>query len=202
MVETIASILTNDPSELRELIQKAEGKIKRVQIDIVDGKFAGNKTIDPAILGGIETDLLLDFHLMTVNPTDWIERCVRGGADRIIGQIERMDDQMGFVEKLQEAGVSVGLAVDLKTPIGGIESSIISDLDVILLMSVPAGFGGQVFDRSVFEKIKELNKIRSENSGKFRICIDGGVTEDLIGELAALGVDEVIMGRRWFEKYG
>jgi pentose-5-phosphate-3-epimerase len=88
MVEIVPAILTNDPSELRRLVALCEGVVDRVSIDIIDGKFAANKTIDPSALSEIETSLKIDFQLMVEEPVNWVERCVRGGADRIIGHVE------------------------------------------------------------------------------------------------------------------
>jgi ribulose-phosphate 3-epimerase len=198
-MEIIPSILTNDLREVEEKITRAEGVVKRIQIDVIDGQFAPNKTFDPSLLEDFETDLNIDFHLITKEPKLWVEKAVRAQAERIIGQIEHMTDQVEFVGKVQELGLLVGLAVDLDTPVSGLDPAILADLDVVLLMSVPAGFGGQEFDPRVHGKIKELVKIREKDKSPFRICIDGGVTEEIMADLVEEGVDEVIVGRRLFE---
>jgi len=107
-VEIIPAILTSDPQELKQLINEAEGVVEGVQIDILDGQFAKNKTIDPSIFQTIETNLYLDFHLMTKEPVDWIEKSTRVSAKRIIGQVEMMENQMEFIEKVIETGTLVG----------------------------------------------------------------------------------------------
>lgn len=199
MVEVIPTILTTDIREAEEKIALAEGLVRRVQIDVLDGVFAPNKTIDPVFLERIETELELDFHLMTKEPIDWVEKALRGGAGRIIGQIEKMESQLDFVGKVQEAGPSVGLAVDLETRLSELEPAVITSLDVILLMSVPAGFGGQEFDSRVIAKIKELDEIRTKDASAFRICVDGGINEGNISKVVKAGADEVAIGRRIFE---
>ena len=199
MVEIIPAILTNDIREIEEKLTRAEGVVKRVQIDIVDGVFAANRTIDPSFLGNIETDLSLDFHLMTKEPADWVERAVRGGADRIIGQIEKMTDQVAFIGKVAEVGLSVGLAIDLGTPVSALDPTIITNLDVVLVMAVKAGFGGQKFDERALNKIKQLDELRIRDDTPFRICVDGGETEDVIDETRFAGADEVVIGSRIFE---
>ena len=201
MVEIIPSILTNNANDILKLLIIAEKKVSRIQIDIDDGSFLGNKTIDPILFEKIETDLFLDFHLMVDNPISWITRCVNANADRIIGQIEKMSGQPQFVEKVLRAGRKVGLAIDLDTPIDKIEDFLLINLDVVLLMSVNAGLGGQKFSENVFAKIEKLDNLRKEKSAKFRICIDGGVTSDRIKKLEELGVDEVVEGRSWFKNY-
>lgn len=199
MVEIIPSILTNDIREIEEKLGWAERLVKRVQIDIVDGQFAANRTLDPAFLEGIDTNLDLDFHLMTKEPIDWVERAFRGGAERIIGQIEQMTDQVEFIGKIVELGLSIGLAVDIDTDISVLEPSILNNLDVVLLMSVKAGFGGQKFDKRVIDKIKKLDEIRVRDDTPFKICVDGGITEGNIKEVVSAGADEVAVGIRIFD---
>ena len=199
MLEIIPAILTADVREVEDKLKMVERASERVQIDIVDGVFANNKTIDPSALEFIETDLKLDFHLMTKEPIDWVERCVRGMADRIIGQIERMSDQIAFVGKVQEVGLSVGLAVDLETPISALDPTILTSLDVVLLMAVQAGFGGQKFDPKVLDKIRELDEIRVRDDTPFKICVDGGETLDTVDETHFEGADEIVIGKRIFD---
>ncbi len=204
-VEIIPAILTNDLGEFSSLIRQVEETIavndtpvKRIQIDVLDGIFVDNKTIDPGVLTITETDLSLDFHLMVKDPAGWVERCANAGADRIIGQIEMMESQIDFVKKVQETGLYVGLAVDLDTPVSKLDPVILNNLDVVLLMAVKAGWGGQQFDGKVIEKIKELDEVRSRDRTPFRICVDGGETETTIDETHFAGADEVVIGRRLF----
>ncbi len=199
VIDIIPAILTNDPIEVREKLLKLEGLIPRVQIDIIDGLFADNKTIEPSIVENIETELLIDYHLMVKEPFDWIERCIRGQADRIIGQIELMRDQVEFVEKVTEAGLKVGLAIDVDTPVASIDKTIITDIDVVLVMSVPAGFGGQEFDTQVLKKIEELDHIRAKDASPFYICDDGGISLENVDDVHVEGVDEVAIGKRLFD---
>src|SRR3972149_3713432 len=102
MVLVVPAILTSDPGELTKFLALVEGVVKRVQVDIIDGDFVENKTIDPEVFEHVDTELLVDFHLMVKEPKNWVERCARAGADRIIGQIEMMSSQEEFVGKVQE----------------------------------------------------------------------------------------------------
>ncbi len=196
MVELIPSILTPDPSEAKHLLSKVEGFFDRVQIDIVDGQFAPTRTIDPSALEGSETLAKLDFHLMTKEPTDWAERVLRAGADRVIGQIEMMSSQVDFVGKVSEVGLSVGLAIDLATAVERLDETILTNLDVVLVMSVKAGAGGQEFDPRAIEKIKKLVSLRKSDTTPFRICVDGGITPENAGRLVHAGADEISVGER------
>jgi len=199
MVEVIPSILTNDIGEVKDKIARAEGVCKRVQIDFVDGVFNNNKTVDPSALETIENDLDLDFHLMTKEPIDWVERSLHGGAGRVIGQVELMTDQLAFIGKVQEVGCRIGLAIDLDTPVASLDQSILTNLDVVLVMAVKAGFGGQKFDERAITKIIELNSIRERDATPFKICVDGGILPEKAKKLISLGVDEIVVGKRLFD---
>jgi len=82
-IQIIPSLLTDSPSELRKLVTQSEGEVNRVHVDILDGVYAENKTVDPSAMQNIETKLLVDFHLMVDEPVNWVEKCLRAGADRI-----------------------------------------------------------------------------------------------------------------------
>lgn len=199
MLEIIPTIFSNDIREVEEKILRLEGLVKNVQIDIVDGQYVNNKTIVPSALENIDTNLGLDFHLMTKEPVDWVERAVRGGADRIIGKIEKMGNQIDFVGNVGDVGCDVGLALDISSLVSGLDSQALAGANVILVMGYPAGFEGQVFDTKAFEKIKKLSEIRQKEDLSFKILVDGGVNEINIKEIVKLGADEVAIGRRLFE---
>jgi ribulose-phosphate 3-epimerase len=198
MVEVIPAILTNDVREVDTKLQELETLVPRVQIDIIDGAFAANKSIDPSAVEYIETGLLFDFHLMTKEPIDWVERCVRGGGDRIIGQIEKMSDQLEFIGKVQETGLEVGLALDIDTPVSDLNEEALVSIDTVLIMGYPAGVGGQPFNPKALEKVKELVEVRQEKNLNFKICLDGGVNLDNIGKIVEAGTDEVAVGKSLF----
>jgi ribulose-phosphate 3-epimerase len=199
MLEIIPSILTNDPKELKTMIKRCEDVVNRIHIDIIDTKFANNKTIDPSALEEIETNLKLDYHLMVKEPINWVERCVRGEADRIIAQIEMMSDQTAFVGKVQEVGAKIGLGIDLGTPVSKLDPVILTNLDIVLVMSVKAGFGGQPFDKRAIDKIKKLDEIRVRDDTPYQICDDGGITFEFIDDVHYTGAEEVAIGRRLFK---
>lgn len=198
-MKVIPAILTDDINELKTLEKKAEGVVDRIQIDVIDNKFANNKTIDPGVLKGIETKLNLDFHLMVKDPVEWIEHCNFSPNNRIIGQIEYMANQSEFVEKVRLNSTLAGLAIDLSTEVEKIDQDVLFKVDVLLVMSVPAGFGGQEFDLNVWDKIEKITKIRRELNMKFKILVDGGVTKELVNQMKEVGVDEIAVGRRIFE---
>lgn len=198
-MKIIPSILTHDPNEARELLGRCEGVVDGVSIDIIDGKFADNKTISPDMFFDVETNLKLEYQLMVIEPVNWIEKCICGQADRIIGHIEHMTSQKDFVGKVQKSGREVGLALDLTTPISRLDTAILQDVNVVLLMSVPAGFGGQKFHIEVLDKVRELNEIRARDKTPFLIQDDGGIVFEYIDDIRREAVDEVSVGRRLFD---
>jgi ribulose-phosphate 3-epimerase len=198
-MDIIPGILTDNPQELKDLIEQADGVVERVHVDIIDGVFADNKTIDPSVLNDIDYQILLDFHLMVNEPVNWVEKCARAGADRIIGQVEMMTSISKFIEEVAEAGLYPGLALDINTPVSVVEKRLLNDLSVVLVMSVPAGFGGQKFHNEALGKIEELNKIRESDKTPFRICDDGGITLEYIDDVRREGADEAVIGQRIFQ---
>ncbi len=200
MVEIIPAILTNDVQEVGKLISIARGVVERVQIDIIDGEFADNKTVLPEDMKDVDLgELKLDFHLMVKEPVEWVERCANFGDDRVIGQVEMMKNQKEFTDKVRQHQLVAGLALDVDTPIEKLENKLLDNLGVVLLMSVKAGFGGQKFDIKVLEKIRELKDLRYRSGTNFSICDDGGITLQLIDDAHYVGADEVSMGRRLFK---
>lgn len=199
MVKIIPAILTNSPEEARDLISKSEGLVDRVQLDIIDGEYANNKTISPEAMESVDTNLLFDYHLMVKEPVNWIEKCVRGQADRVIGQIEMMNDQKEFIEKATSLGLKVGLGIDIDTPATSIDESLLSDIDVLLIMSVKAGFAGQQFELRVWDKIKEVIIMKQKHDSRFSVCVDGGITKELYNDMGKTHVNEVAVGKRIFE---
>jgi len=197
-IEIIPSILTNDPGTLRDYLERAEDVVGRVHIDIIDGVYADNKTIDPSLLNEIDTAFIIDFHLMVDEPIKWLEKCARAGADRVMAQIEMMSSQMEFLKKTTELNLSPGLSIDMDSEVGEVSEELLSSLDVILVMSVPAGFGGQRFNEEALEKIHLLHEMRKENDYTYNICDDGGVTLNYIDDVRKEGANEVVIGNRLF----
>lgn len=171
MVTVIPAILEKDISSFLEKAEKVKDFAKRVQVDIIDGKFAPTETVIPEALKNIDLPLELEAHLMVEEPREWVERCVEAGITAVYGQVENMSDKVAFVADAQFAGLKAGLAYALETPLTGIED-FISNLDAVLLMSSKLGTQGKEdFDESVLEKIKQIRKIDKN----IKIIVDGGI---------------------------
>lgn len=198
-MKVIPSILTSSEKELFEIIRRCYGVVERVSVDIIDGKFKDNRTINPVSLSGMEDYPKIDYHLMVDEPLGWIEKCIKGKADRIIGHVERMSDKDMFIGRVAGFGKGAGLAWDLETPVENVNLEIFKKIDLVLVMCVPSGFGGQKFQVKAFDKIKKLSYIRKRVSGDFLIHADGGINCDNIKKVSDLGADEVSVGRRLFD---
>ena len=198
--EIIPVILTKSTTDLESKIRAVEESVKRVQIDIVDGNFAANLTISPEVLSRLETTLSFDIHLMVKKPLTWIEKCHLALADRLISQVEAVDDQEKFIAQVIESGMAAGLAIGLETKLKELNLEALAACDTVLLLAVETGFGGQEFNRSVLGKIKSLKKIREENNFHFKIGVDGGLNQENIRQVALAGADELIVGGAIFQK--
>jgi len=170
MVTIVPTILAKDVTTFEDQLKKVWGEVKRVQFDIIDGKFAPVETVEPEILLNIDTIVEFDAHLMVERPEDWVERCLAAGITGVYGQVEKMEDKTKFIADAQVAGMRVGLAYDLDTPLIGLEEYI-DDVDGVLLLSVKAGAQGQDFDERVLAKIMEVRKMNK----RVKIIVDGGL---------------------------
>ena len=175
MITIVPAILEKSLKEFEEKLSLVWGSVTRVQVDVIDGKFAKLTTIVPEDLVQIDTVVAFDVHLMVEKPEEWIKRCVAGGVDRVFGQVEKMEDKVAFIGDAQAEGLLVGLAYDVDTPLDDLEKYI-NDIDAVLLMSVKAGEQGREFDERVLAKIKVLRKM----SKTINIVVDGGLDEEKI----------------------
>lgn len=182
---------------------KQQPDIKVVQIDIIDALFADNITVSPSDLIAFDfAQLSIDFHLMTEEPMDYVWELIECGkrlpTRSVIGQIERMSQQSDFLEEVKKAGWQTGLALDLFTPLENIEDSSWETLDQVLLMAVEAGQQGQVFNKLVLDKIKELKTLSEKIDRRLKISVDGGVKIEYLKILEKSGVDQVAIGSALF----
>ena len=186
MATIIPAILAKDISTFEEELKKVEVFAPRVQMDVLDGKFMEVETVTPDVLLNIETEAEIEAHLMVEEPLGWVERCVAAGVTAIYGQVEKMSDKQAFITSVVEAGLRVGLAYDLATPLTDLEEWV-SLVDYVLLMGVPAGAQGQIFDEKLLEKIKKVR----EMSPIVTIVVDGGMNEEDIKKCLEAGGEKM-----------
>ena len=189
----IPTILEKDFALAEIKIKLIKDKSRWMQIDVIDGFFSDGKSFELELLNKIGKEIqsnLLDIHLMVKEPIKWIEKCNFVGANRIIGQVEMMENKDEFVEKVKESGLEAGLAFDTETEI----EEIPKETDLILLMGRKSGFQSVEFDEKIYEKIKNLVKLRENKKMDFEIGIDGGIDEEIIKKLKIEGVDIAYCG--------
>lgn len=206
MIRIAPSILSADFLKLGEEVKAAEAAgADMLHIDVMDGHFVPNITIGPIVVEAIRktTRLPLDVHLMIEEPDRYLADFVKAGADCLTVHFEASVHLHRTIHWIKESGVKAGVSLNPATPIWGLEH-ILSDLDLVLLMSVNPGFGGQGFIPQVLDKIKTMKGILAERGLPVPIEVDGGIKYDNAKEIADAGADILVMGSGFFnsEDYG
>lgn len=200
MVKIAPSILSADFSRLGEEIKAAEeAGADFIHIDVMDGHFVPNITIGPLVVKAVKKvpTIPLDVHLMIESPDTYIKEFADSGADIITVHAEASVHLHRSIQIIKECGVRAAVSINPATPLSSIEF-ILPLVEMVLLMSVNPGFGGQKFIPEVLPKIKELKKIIDENKFKAEIEVDGGVTIDNVAEVHKAGADIVVMGNAFY----
>jgi len=202
-IKVAPSILSADFSRLGEEIRAVESAgADIIHIDVMDGHFVPNITIGPLIVEAARrvTKLPLDVHLMITNPELYIADFAKAGADYIAVHAETAYHLHRLVQSIKEhKGVKAAVALNPATPLEALEY-ILPDLDMVVIMSVNPGFGGQAFIPSALEKIKRLRKRIDDLGLKIEIEVDGGVKPENAAQIAAAGADIFVAGSAVFGK--
>ena len=196
------SILTADFSNLSQQIRSIElGGADWIHCDIMDGQFVPNITFGPIVVQAVKkiTKLPIDVHLMIKNPDAMIEKFVEAGANWITVHQEEVVHLNRTLTRIRELGAKAGVAVNPSTPTSSL-LEVVDIVDMILIMSVNPGFGGQKFISNSLRKIAELNEIRERTSYDFLIEVDGGVGMNNIKQLSAAGNNVFVIGNSIFSK--
>lgn len=201
-VKIAPSILSADFSKMGEEVHSLEQNgADMVHCDVMDGVFVNNITFGLKMVEDIRkhTALPLDCHLMIVNPEKYVERFAKAGADIITVHYEACKENLKNVLALiKSTGVKCGAVINPDTPVCAIKD-VILDCDMVLVMSVFPGFGGQKFIPSALDKLKEIRKIIDESGKEIDLQIDGGVTEENVGEIKAAGANVIVAGSAVFK---
>lgn len=202
MIKIAPSILSADFAKLGEEIKDVErGGADYIHVDVMDGHFVPNITIGPLIVEAIRpvTKLPLDVHLMIENPDQYIEEFARAGADYITVHVEACKHLHRTIGLIKSLGVKAGVVLNPATPVNTIQH-IIKHVDMVLLMSVNPGFGGQSFIREVLPKIREVKAMADEFNPALEIEIDGGVNEETAKLCIEAGANVLVAGSAIYNK--
>jgi ribulose-phosphate 3-epimerase len=206
MAKIAPSILSADFTRLGEEIRRVqEAGADLIHVDVMDGHFVPNITIGPLIVEAAKrsTDLPLDVHLMISDPDAYVDAFARAGADGITVHCEAVHHLHRSIQRVRLAGARAAVSLNPATPLDPLEY-ILEDLDMVLLMSVNPGFGGQEFIPAVLSKIERLRKRIDDRGLAVEIEVDGGIGPDNIAEVHAAGADVFVAGSAIFlsEDYG
>ena len=201
MISIAPSILSADFSKLGEEIQAIEkAGADWVHIDVMDGHFVPNITIGPVVIQHIRplTSLPFDVHLMIENPERYIESFAQAGSDIITVHAEVCPDITSVISSIQKMGCKAGVSINPDTPVSTIEE-IIPSADLILIMSVFPGFGGQKFIETVLPKIKQTSDIIKRTGKTIHLEVDGGITNKNASIVIHNGADVLVAGSYVFK---
>lgn len=169
-------------------------------LDVMDGKFVPNISFGPMIISFIRktTTKICDVHLMIEEPEKYVEEFKKAGADNLTVHIEACKHLHRNIQQIKSLGMMAGVAINPHTPVDNLKD-ILHDIDLVCMMSVNPGFGGQSFIFHTIEKIKQLKKMIAERSLKVKIEVDGGVSLDNAKEIISAGADVLVAGNAVFK---
>jgi ribulose-phosphate 3-epimerase len=195
------SILSADLSELGQQIRLVEmGGADWIHCDIMDGHFVPNITFGPVLVKAVRkvTKLPVDVHLMIENPDKYLEDFKKAGADHLLVHQENVVHLNRTINRIKEFGMKAGVVINPATPVSTVRD-IAEYIDILLIMSVNPGFGGQSFIPSSIRKINEAVGLRKEFKADFKIEIDGGIDTETIVPAYKAGVDVFVSGSSIFK---
>lgn len=193
LTRVVPAILTEDPEALKTMICQAEGFTSYVQVDIMDGRFVPSRSITCEHLAALNITLGWEAHLMAESPQNYLEGFRQAGAKKVIFHYEATSSPREVITQARQLGLAVGLALNPETQLSAI-SSLVSEVDSVLFLTVHPGFYGSQFMPEVLEKLVEF---RNSHPG-VETGVDGGIKEGNISEVARAGADTIYVGSAIF----
>ena len=193
------SILSADFAKLGEEIAQVESVTSFLHIDIMDGHYVPNLTFGIPVVQSIRkiSKMVFDVHLMITNPMDFFEPFAKAGADMLTFHIETVDDPDVAIDAIRKLGKRVGMSIHPDTPIEKI-LPYVTKCDLILIMSVRPGFGGQHFMEESLSRIAAVRKVIDDNGADTIISVDGGICRDTASRVVEAGANYLVAGSAVF----
>ena len=198
MIKIAPSILSADFAALAADVARVEvGGADQLHVDVMDGRFVPNITVGPVVVGALRkrTRLPLDVHLMIVEPERYLTEFVQAGADMVTVHAEACPHLQRVVAQIRELGARAGVALNPATP-PDVLAYVLDDLDLVLVMSVNPGFGGQAFIESAHEKVRAVRAL--VGARPIEVSVDGGVKVEHVASLVADGASTLVAGSAIF----